>query len=54
MTKKAYMKPVMNVVKIQQRHIICVSQEGMNTSLQNEEVDAAWSRGNSGWDDDEE
>ena len=56
MTKKAYMNPVTNVVKIQQRHIICASLDGngMNTSLQNEEVDAAWSRGTSGWDDDEE
>ena len=56
MTKKAYMKPVMNVVKIQQRHIICASLDGngMNTKLQSEEVSNAWSRGNSGWDDDEE
>ena len=54
MTKKAYMKPAMNVVKIQQRHIICASQEGMNTSLQSTEVSSAWSRDNSGWDDDEE
>ena len=54
MTKKAYMKPAMNVVRIQQRHIICASQEGMNTKLQNETVTDAWSRGNGGWDDDEE
>ena len=58
MTKKAYMKPTMNLVKIQQRHIICASQDqyGMNKSLQSEEtVDAAWSRqGGSVWDDDEE
>ena len=56
MTKKAYMKPVMNVVKIQQRHIICASQDqyGMNKSLQSTEVSSAWSRRNSGWDDDEE
>ena len=47
MTKKAYMKPAMNVVKIQQQRVICAS-------LQSEEVDSAWSRGNSGWDDDEE
>ena len=57
MTKKAYMKPVMNVVKIQQRHIICASLDGngMNTKLQSTEVDNAWSRrGNSGWDGEEE
>ena len=56
MTKKAYMNPVTNVVKIQQRHIICASLDGngMNTSLQNEEVDAAWSRGIWGrWEDEE-
>ena len=52
MTKKAYVKPVMNVVKIQQQHIICASQEGMNTSLQSTEVGSAWSRG-SDWDDEE-
>ena len=54
MTKKAYMKPATNVVKIQQQQVICASQDGMNTKAQSEEVDSAWSRGNSGWDDDEE
>lgn len=55
MTKKAYMKPVMNVVKIQQRaSILGASEYGMNSKLQGEEVSSAWSRGNSGWDDDEE
>ena len=57
MTKKAYMKPAMNVVKIQQRACILsgsLDANGMNKSLQNEEVSSAWSRGNSGWDDDEE
>ena len=58
MIKKEYMKPVTNVVKIQQCHIICASQDqyGMNKSLQSEEtVDAAWSRqGGSVWDDEEE
>ena len=48
MTKKAYMKPATNVVKIQQQRVICVSQ------LQSSEVGSAWSRGYSGWDDDEE
>ena len=56
MTKKAYMKPVMNVVKIQQRHIICASLDGngMNTMQQSDQVDAGWSRGKGGWDVDEE
>ena len=57
MTKKAYMKPTMNVVKIQQRVSILnasVDSNGMNTKLQSSEVGSAWSRDNSGWDDDEE
>lgn len=54
MTKKAYMKPVMKVVKIQQQHVICASQEGMNTKLQSTQVNSAWSRGNRGWDEDDE
>ena len=56
MTKKEYMKPTMNVVRIQQQHIICASQDanGMNKSLQNEEVTSAWGRGGSAWDDDED
>ena len=53
MTKKAYMKPATNVVKIQQQRVICASQYGMNTKVQDETVDAAWSRGNSGWDDED-
>ena len=53
MTKKAYMQPAMNVVKIQQQRVICASQYGMDTKVQSEEVDNAWSRGNSGWDDEE-
>ena len=56
MTKKAYMKPATNVVKIQQRACILsgsVDANGMNTKVQSEEVDNAWSRGNSGWDDEE-
>jgi hypothetical protein len=49
------MKPVMNVEMIQQQHIICGSLDDnkMNKNLQDEEVDNAWSRGNSVWDDDE-
>ena len=54
MTKKEYKKPVMKVVGIQQQGIICASNNGMNTSLQSEEVSSAWSRDNSGWDDEEE
>jgi len=60
MTKKAYMKPTMNLVKIQQRaSILGASEYGMNSKLQGEEqgeeVSNAWSRrGNSVWDDDEE
>ena len=57
MAKKAYMKPAMRVVRIQQQHIICVSknQYGVNTKLQSDEVvSSAWSRDTSGWDDDEE
>ena len=58
MTKKAYMKPVMNVVKIQQRVSILsgsLDPNGMNKSLQTKQtVNSAWSRGNRGWDDDDE
>ncbi len=56
MAKKAYMEPAMRVVRIQQQHIICVSknQYGVNKQLQSGEVSSAWSRGTSGWDDDEE
>ena len=57
MTKKAYMKPAMNVVKIQQQRVICASYDtnGMNTKVQSEEVDNAWSRKHKDvWDDDEE
>ena len=56
MTKKAYMKPAMNVVKIQQQRVICASLDanGMNKSLQDETVDTGWSRGNDDWDDEDE
>ena len=55
MTKKAYMKPATNVVKIQQQRVICASLDanGMNKSLQDETVNTGWSRGNGGWDDEE-
>ena len=43
MSKKEYLKPTMEVVKIQQQsQILAGSQEGMNTQLQNDEVDEAW------------
>ena len=56
MTKKAYLQPAMNVVKIQQQRVICASYDanGMNTKVQSEEVGSAWSRSNRGWSDDEE
>ena len=57
MTKKEYMKPTMKTVELKQRTMILAGSAdayGMNKSLQNEEVSSAWSRGNSGWDDDEE
>lgn len=45
MTKKEYMKPSMKVVELRQKHHILVGSldsNGMNKSLQNEEVDEAW------------
>ena len=57
MTKKAYMKPTMEVENIEQCASILAGSldaNGMNKSLQSEEVDNAWSRGGSGWDEDEE
>ena len=55
MTKKAYMKPATNVVKIQQQRVICASQYGMNTKVQDEEVDNTWSRRHKDvWDEDED
>ena len=57
MTKKAYMKPVMNVAMIQQQHIVCASLDDnkMNKSLQDEEVDEGWSRRQRNvWDEEED
>ena len=57
MTKKAYMKPVMNVVMIRQQHIVCASLDDnkMNKSLQDEEVDEGWSRRQRNvWDEEED
>ena len=45
MIKKEYMKPAMEVVKIQQQCQILAGSldaNGMNTDLQDDEVDAAW------------
>lgn len=53
MTKKAYMKPTMSVVKIQQQNIICGTTQGLNNQLQSGTVTSAWGRGGSAWDDDE-
>ena len=44
----------MVIVNLQHQHIICTSAEfyGMNNSLQNDEVDAAWTKESSSsvWD----
>ena len=53
MTKKTYMKPALQVVKLQQQHIICGSSNGMNNTLQSTEVGSAWSRSSKGFDDEE-
>ena len=45
MTKKEYMKPKMEVVKIQQQRQILagsVDANGMNTNLQDEDVIVGW------------
>ena len=45
--KKNYMKPEMEVVKIQQQGQILagsIDANGMNTDLQNEEVTEGWAR----------
>ena len=43
MTKKEYMKPTVQVVKLKQRTMILAgSGEEINRKLQNEEVDDAW------------
>ncbi len=53
MTKKNYMKPATQVVSIQQQHVICASNHGMNNTLQSSEVNSAWSRSSNGFDDEE-
>ena len=43
MIKKEYMKPAMEVVKIQQQcQILAGSTQGLNDNLQNEEVEYGW------------
>lgn len=55
MTKKNYMKPTMEVVKIQQDAcILNASNYGLSNGLNITEVSSAWSRGDVDWSDDEE
>ena len=58
MTKKEYMKPTMQTVELKQCTMILagsMDEYGMNKSLQDDEVEEAWSRKRNGvWDDDEE
>lgn len=43
MTKKEYMKPEMQVVKIQQQcQILAGSTQGLNDELQGDEVEIGW------------
>ena len=43
MKKKNYMKPAIEVVKLQQKNLILAgSQEGMQDNLLDNEVDDAW------------
>ncbi len=43
----------MQVVKLQQQHIICASNFGVNNSLQQTTVSSAWSRSSNDFDDEE-
>ena len=46
MTKKEYLKPEMEVVKIQQqRQILAGSQQGLNDNLNPDPVDDGWAPG---------
>ena len=52
MKKNTYMKPGMVMVKLQHQHIICSSEYGINTTLQEEEVSSSFTReSGSVWDD---
>ena len=53
MTKKNYMKPATQIVRIQHQHMICASTNGMNNTLQSKEVNSAWSRRSNNFDDEE-
>jgi hypothetical protein len=62
MIKKEYMKPAMRVAKLHTTRMIAVSQTSTN-GLGDDNLGydknggnqgSAWSRGNNGWDDDEE
>lgn len=53
MTKKNYMKPATQIVRIQHQHMICVSTNGMNNTLQSTTVTSAWSRRSNNFDDEE-
>lgn len=61
MTKKDYIQPVMKVVKVHTAHMIAISQtqteglgsKGLLYDKKGGNQGNAWSRGNSGWDDDE-
>ena len=48
MNKKTYMKPAMQVKKIQKTHIICASDPGSNDEVSDK---PGYARG--GWDDDD-
>ena len=58
MIKKEYQKPMMNVVQLKtQAHLLNISKVQSNEGLQrggSGDMGSAWSRGGSGWDDDEE
>jgi hypothetical protein len=42
MKKNIYEKPEMMVVTLQHQHILCLSEFGMNTELQDTEVTGGW------------
>ena len=53
MKNKVYLMPVTRGVMVQ-HNIICASSNGLNTTLQSEEVSSAWSReGDGDWDDED-
>ena len=42
MKKKIYMKPTMEIVKLQQQYMILAGSQGVNDDLQNEPVNEGW------------